>query len=695
MRVLLGMVALATVVAVLPLPAGPVVQVGTVAQPSGARPVVHHPAPPPGAVVEAGPVLLTADVRGADPSDVTFLVDGQRANGPYTDPDGQLSGRRGVEVTLAPGPHTIEVAVDGHGTVGGWQVEASGLAADRADAEVLALARRTSSGPVGARPVVVVDPDDHVLTALAATTAAHAGAVLAPAVDGRLTPPVRELLPDAAPASVEVLLVGPTARIPEDTAAELRNLGHPVTRVDQGQPAVLAAALAGWLDGHGPPRAGVLVAPVDVAAQDLLRAASTAAHLGLDLLLAGPGGLPSTAIPRLRAAPTVLVASSLGERRRAQVVRILGPDAVVSDHDLLAGRASEALLVADDVPAAVAALAVRGAGPDRVVVHGDTEARSWVAAHGPDRVTVVGDEHGLLADGLHRDWVDGPDAPHVEALIDPTDGLLLTLTADVPLASAQVHVDLLGFQWPGDTVVEGERVTWTGGPRPRLPEALEPTREATPLPVGVTAVVAAAGGGSRHVSLASTVAVDPVASVSREGFLVAGGASRVVGQGPVRTFTVEVERATGLDLLEVTEEVEEILLDPRGWTADGTRSLQRIASSQAADLRVVLARPAIVDHYCGLAGLSTGGRVSCWDGYRAMLNLDRWTTAVPHFRGDIRLYREYLVNHEVGHGLGYGHVGCPAPGALAPVMVQQTGGLGGCRANGWPYPTFGLTPATG
>ena len=206
----------------------------------------------------------------------------------------------------------------------------------------------------------------------------------------------------------------------------------------------------------------------------------------------------------------------------------------------------------------------------------------------------------------------------------------------------------------------------------------------------VTGVVAA-GGHLRHFAVEQDLDVIAAGGTSAEGFAVAGGIGPVVGDsGATVRYTVEVQPDIGLDLGTVTAEVESILSDTeRGWTARSIRTLQRVSDPSQANIRVVVATPATVDAFCGQVGLDTGGRLSCWDGRRAMLNLDRWNTGVSPFHTDLAVYRQYLVNHEFGHGLGFGHVTCPQAGTLAPVMTQQSKGLGGCVANGWPYPNGG------
>ena len=89
-----------------------------------------------------------------------------------------------------------------------------------------------------------------------------------------------------------------------------------------------------------------------------------------------------------------------------------------------------------------------------------------------------------------------------------------------------------------------------------------------------------------------------------------------------------------------------------------------------------------MDRLC--APIRTAGIYSCQLGQRVVLNHRRWMNGAPSYRGDLSGYRRMLVNHEVGHRLGLGHRSCPGRGRLAPVMMQQTKGLGACRRNTWP-----------
>jgi uncharacterized protein DUF3152 len=169
---------------------------------------------------------------------------------------------------------------------------------------------------------------------------------------------------------------------------------------------------------------------------------------------------------------------------------------------------------------------------------------------------------------------------------------------------------------------------------------------------------------------------------------VVDGSSGVYGSGPLRRFVVEVEDGIDVDGAGFAAAVEATLGDPRSWGSGGRMSVQRVGAAQAAagayDFRVSLVSPGSMERYC--PGVGTGGYTSCRYGERAVINLARWETAVPDYAGDIPTYRQYVVNHEVGHALGNGHQPCPGPGQVAPVMQQQTLGLDGCAKNAWPYP---------
>lgn len=167
-----------------------------------------------------------------------------------------------------------------------------------------------------------------------------------------------------------------------------------------------------------------------------------------------------------------------------------------------------------------------------------------------------------------------------------------------------------------------------------------------------------------------------------EGFEFVDSAGRRVGTGRHRTYRIEVEPAAEVHLRWVTDLAERVLSDERGWTGVDRWQLQRVR--HRPDIRVLIATPETVDRLCARAGLRTMGEVSCWNGQFAAINVERWRTGADGFPGPLHAYRRYVLNHEVGHGLGYGHRGCPRRGVRAPVMQQQTLRTRPCRPNGWP-----------
>ena len=175
----------------------------------------------------------------------------------------------------------------------------------------------------------------------------------------------------------------------------------------------------------------------------------------------------------------------------------------------------------------------------------------------------------------------------------------------------------------------------------------------------------------------------PVLAEGDGRLAVVPGRGPASGSGEAAPYVVEVEGGLGVDPAAFAREVEQVLADPRSWGAGGRRALQRVDGGDVA-FRVALVSPATTDRLC--APLDTNGYFSCGTGGRAVLNAARWLTGANAYPGPLPAYRQYLVNHEVGHLLGHGHEPCPGPGAPAPVMMQQSKGLEGCTAGSWPYP---------
>ncbi|GAB2860690.1 DUF3152 domain-containing protein [Lentzea nigeriaca] len=150
-------------------------------------------------------------------------------------------------------------------------------------------------------------------------------------------------------------------------------------------------------------------------------------------------------------------------------------------------------------------------------------------------------------------------------------------------------------------------------------------------------------------------------------FHVVPGSGAVVGTGPLRTYAVEVEDGITVDEQAFASFVDATLADPRGWTARGARSVQRV--SGPASVRIRLTSQNTARSVCGF---EIPVDVSCRDGSFVFLSAARWFRGAVAYLPDLTSYRQYMVNHETGHAFGQGHRPCEAAGAPAPVMMQQT-----------------------
>jgi hypothetical protein len=228
---------------------------------------------------------------------------------------------------------------------------------------------------------------------------------------------------------------------------------------------------------------------------------------------------------------------------------------------------------------------------------------------------------------------------------------------------------------------------------------LSSSASTVPSPAVTSATPSVAPSASPSVTpSASPSASAPIleaAAVPSRGngqFVYASTSGPILGtSGALRRFHVAVERGTNEDVDAFASAVVATLGDPRSWIGGGQVRLQMVAGPAKADFTVYLATRETAGRMClrGGTNIRINGvpYTSCRTTGKAIINLDRWRlSAQPYLAAKVPLatYREYVVNHEVGHELGHRHEGCPKAGGPAPVMVQQTLTTRGCVPYAWP-----------
>lgn len=116
------------------------------------------------------------------------------------------------------------------------------------------------------------------------------------------------------------------------------------------------------------------------------------------------------------------------------------------------------------------------------------------------------------------------------------------------------------------------------------------------------------------------------------------------------------------------------LNDPDGWSKKGY-FFEPVKENPHVFIH--LSSPETIEQKCHFKGLSCAEM----NGKNVWLSSQRWFHGASKSKLSLDNYRQYLVSHEIGHILGHDHEHCPCVGCKAPVMMQQTKGIGQCKPN--------------
>lgn len=134
--------------------------------------------------------------------------------------------------------------------------------------------------------------------------------------------------------------------------------------------------------------------------------------------------------------------------------------------------------------------------------------------------------------------------------------------------------------------------------------------------------------------------------------------------------------------------VKKVLLDKDGWQSIAKVKFKFVGKDVFDKIQtnkkivINLSTNDTINKKCGFGA----EMLSCCDmsTKEVWINFYRWMNGSKHSKLNIYKYRDYVINHEVGHALGRLHTDCPCEDCPAPIMMQHTVSIGNCKPNNKP-----------
>ena len=151
------------------------------------------------------------------------------------------------------------------------------------------------------------------------------------------------------------------------------------------------------------------------------------------------------------------------------------------------------------------------------------------------------------------------------------------------------------------------------------------------------------------------------------------------------TYFITKERGLKYSLEKFRKQVTRIIKSPSFWE---NFKFKKSKTLRDADIIIQLTSNKTIERHCPeIKGLSCA---SAKDDI-TYINYDRWTKGSKSSKLKLNKYRKYLIQHEVGHLLLF-HLNkfydhhypeniCDSDIKNAPIMMQQTNGIGKCKPN--------------